>query len=118
MAAKKGENANLMAAVAYFLMPITSIIIYLMEKDNKYVRFHAFQSLLFGVILFVASWILRFVFAMLAIATLGMVVFLAAPIMMLFWLACVVLWIFMMWKAYSGEKYKLPIIGDMAEKNA
>ncbi len=115
---KKTDNANLMSAIAYLLMPISSIIIYLMEKSDKYVRFHAFQGLLLGIILLVASWIIGFVIAMIALATMGMGVFLIAPVMMLFWLVCLVLWLFMMWKAYNGEKYKLPVIGDIAEKNA
>ena len=115
---KKTDNTNLMAAVAYLLMPISSIVIYLVEKENKYVRFHAFQSLLLGVILFVASWLIGFVIAMIALATMGLGVLLIAPLMMVFWLVCLALWLFLMWKAYTGEKYKLPVIGDIAEKNA
>ena len=116
--AKKNENANLMAAVSYFLGIITGLIVYLMEKNDKYVRFHAMQSILLTVALFIVSIVLGILSMVFAIATLGVGIFLLGIIYLLFWLACFLLWLFLMWKAYSGEKYKLPVIGDMAEKNA
>ena len=70
----------------------------MIEKENKFVRFHAMQS----IILSVAATVMGFV---------PLVGLLAS-------LAYIVLWIVMMIKAYNGEKFKLPIIGDIAEKNA
>jgi uncharacterized membrane protein len=57
-------------------------------------------------------------FAMMTIATLGMGFAFGGMIMMLFWLVFLVIWLYMMWKAYSGEKIVLPVIGEIAEKNA
>ncbi len=103
MAEAKG-NENLMGAAAYLLGFITGIIFLLVEKDSRFVRFHAMQStLLFGG-LFVVNMVLGF------IPILGWLVglFLA--------FAAFILWIVLMWKAFQGEMYKLPYIGEMAEK--
>lgn len=102
--AEAKSNENLMGAAAYLLGFITGIIFLLVEKDSRFVRFHAMQStLLFGG-LFVVNMALGF------IPILGWLVglFLA--------FAAFILWIVLMWKAFQGEMYKLPYIGEMAEK--
>ncbi len=102
MAAK--GNENLMAAASYLLGFITGIIMLLLEKQSPFVRFHAMQStILFGGI-FVANIALGF------IPILGWLVGLVLS------LVAFILWIVLMWKAFQGEKYKVPYIGDMAEK--
>ncbi|MCL4360535.1 DUF4870 domain-containing protein [Patescibacteria group bacterium] len=101
MAEAKG-NENLMAAAAYLLGFVTGIIILLIEKQSKFVRFHAMQStILFGGI-FVANIVLGF------IPILGWIVGLVLS------LVAFILWIVLMWKAFQGEMYKVPYVGDMA----
>ncbi len=100
-----GLDQNVAGALAYLLVFITGILFLLIEKNNKFVRFHAMQS----TILFVALFVLQVI---LGITIIGIVLL---PIV---GLAGLILWLFLMFKAYSGEKYKLPIIGDMAEKNS
>lgn len=103
MAEVKG-NENLMGAAAYLLGFITGIIFLLVEKDSKFVRFHAMQStLLFGG-LFIVNMVLGF------IPILGWLVGLLLAF------AAFILWIVLMWKAFQGEMYKLPYVGAMAEK--
>lgn len=103
MAEAKG-NENLMAAVSYLLGFITGIILLLVEKQSKFVRFHAMQStLLFGG-LFVVNIVLGF------IPILGWLVGLILSFV------AFILWIILMWKAFQGETYKVPYVGDMAEK--
>lgn len=98
------SNDNLMGAVAYLLGFITGIVLLLVEKKSKFVRFHAMQStLLFGG-LFIANVILGF------IPLLGWLVGLLLS------LGSFVLWIVLMWKAFQGETYKLPYVGAIAEK--
>ncbi len=102
MAAK--GNENLMAAASYLLGFITGIIFLLLEKQNKFVRFHAMQStILFGGI-FVANIALGF------IPILGWMVGLMLS------LVAFILWIILMWKAFQGEMYKVPYVGDLAQK--
>ncbi len=103
MAETKG-NENLMAAASYLLGFITGVIFLLVEKQSKFVRFHAMQStVLFGGI-FVINIALGF------IPILG---WLAG---LLLSLTAFILWIVCMWKAFQGEMYKAPFVGDIAEK--
>jgi len=97
-------NENLMGALTYLLGFITGIIFLLVEKQSKFVRFHAMQStILFGG-LFIVNVVLGFIpllgwLAGLLLSLLGFV-----------------LWIVLMWKAFQGEMYKVPYVGDIAEK--
>ena len=101
-----GMQPELAALLSYLFGFITGLIFYVIEKKNKYVRFHAMQSMLAFGALFVIAIILPFI----PVIGLIMVPFL--------WLAQVILWIIMMIKAYQGEMLKLPVVGDMAEKNS
>ena len=97
-------NENILGAVAYLLGFITGIVLLLVEKNSKFVRFHAMQStVLFGG-LFVVNLILGF------IPILGWLVGFILS------LAAFVLWLVLMWKAFNGEMYKVPYVGDIAEK--
>src|SRR3989344_1294936 len=103
MVESKG-NENLMAAASYLLGFVTGIIFLLIEKQSRFVRFHAMQStILFGGI-FVVNLALGF------IPILGWLVGLLLS------LAAFVLWIVLMWKAFQGEMYKVPYVGAIAEK--
>ncbi|MCM8757490.1 MAG: DUF4870 domain-containing protein, partial [Candidatus Omnitrophica bacterium] len=84
----------------------TGIIFYVIEKENKFVRFHAMQSTVVFGFLFVLSMVLRF------IPILGWTLNILVSIFSL------ILWIILMIKAYQGESFKLPVAGDIAEKNA
>ena len=91
------ENDNIMAALAYLLLFVSGIIIYLIEKDkpdkSRYVMFHAVQAIILGVVLSIIS----------IVPVIGqLVVFITVVVMM--------------YKAYTGEEYHLPVIGDYAEK--
>jgi len=100
--ATDSSNQNVMGAAAYLLGPITGIAFLLIEKDNKFVRFHAMQStILFGA-LFVINLGLGFVPLLGWLA--GLVLSMAA----------FVLWIVLMWKAFNGEEYELPYVGKIA----
>lgn len=101
--AEKG-NENLMAAASYLLGFVTGVVMLLLEKQSKFVRFHAMQStLLFGGV-FVAN------------IALGFVPILGWLIGLFLSFAAFILWIVCMWKAFQGEMYKVPYVGDMAEK--
>ncbi len=109
-----GLDGNITALIGY-PVGIVALILVFIEKENKFVRFHAFQSLLFwaavvvlyivlGIftgILFAVSTTLGGLFSML-FALLGLGVFAAM--------------IFLAYKAYLNEMFKLPVIGDMADK--
>lgn len=108
MAQNGASNEKLLGAVAYLLGPITGIILLLTEKQNQYIRFHAMQSsVVFGAIL-----LLNIILGIVPI--LGWLI--ALILSPLIGLVSFVLWIVLMWKAFNGEKFKLPYFGDLAER--
>ncbi|MFA5361742.1 MAG: DUF4870 domain-containing protein [Candidatus Omnitrophota bacterium] len=101
-----GMDANVAALLSYLLGFITGIIFYVLEKENKFVRFHAMQSIIVFGFLFVVGMV-AFV-----------VPFIGPFISVLANLAGLVLWVILTIKAYQGEKFKLPVAGDIAEQKA
>jgi len=98
----------MMGALAYLLGPVTGIILLITEKNNQFVRFHAMQStMIFGAILL-------FNMVLGIVPVLGWII--ALILSPLVALVSFILWLVLMWKAYNGEKYKLPYVGDLAEK--
>ena len=97
---------NVAGLLCYVLGWVSGLVFFLIEKKNKFVRFHALQSIIVFGTLFVASFIL------------GWIPFIGWVIKWLIWVLALVLWIILMIKAYQGEKFKLPWAGDLAEKNA
>ena len=101
-----GLDANVAACLSYVLGLITGIIFYVLEKENKFVKFHAMQSIVVFGAVFVLGIILPF------IPVIGLILL---PIV---YIGSIVLWILLMVKAYQGETFKLPVAGDIAEKNS
>ncbi len=87
------SDSNLMAALSYVW--VLSIVMLIVKKDDEFVKFHAKQ----GLILFILSFIG-------VIPVIGWLV----------WLVVVVLDIVGFIKALSGERYKVPVVGDLADK--
>jgi len=112
-----GLTPNIAGLLCYICTPITGIIFMLIEKSNKDVRFHAWQSMIFGVAYIVAMIALQIVAAILGMiaSVLGIIVGFFVPILML---AAFILWIVCMVKAYQGERWRIPFIGDIAAKKA
>jgi len=102
-----GMDENIEAALTYFLGFLTGILFFILEKDSKFVKFHAMQSIAIFIALFVINMVLGII---LAITIAGLM------LLPLIYLIEVILWIFLMYKAYKGEKFKLPVVGDFAEK--
>ncbi len=100
-----GMQPNVAALLSYLLGFITGIIFYFIEKENKFVRFHAMQSIIVFGFLFVLNFILQL------IPILGWILLPFIAIL------TVILWIVLMIKAFKCEYFKLPIAGDIAERN-
>lgn len=112
-----GLDPKLAGLLCYILGIITGLIFFLIEKSNDVVRFHAAQSILFSgsmIVLWIILTILQFVILSISLS-LGSIFSLLT---MLLGLAVFVLWVVLLIKGYSGEKWKLPVIGDMAERMA
>ena len=116
-----GLDANVGAMLCYLpicaISLIYSIIVLVTDKTNKTVRFHAFQSLLLTAAYVVAIIVLMVIGGILIGATnSGMLASLISLLYGLLVLAFIGLMIFGCIKAYQGGSFKLPVIGDMAEK--
>jgi uncharacterized membrane protein len=101
-----GMEQNLEGLLCYVLGWVTGIIFLILEKDNKFVRFHAIQSIVVFGAYTVLAIILEF------IPVVGWI------INLLLGIAAFILWIVLMVKAYNGQMYKLPVAGDIAERNS
>ena len=100
-----GMNQNVAGLLCYLAGWITGLIFFLIEKENRFVRFHAMQSIITFGSLTVIFMILGFI---------PFVGWMLMPILAILQL---ILWIVLMVKAYQGQLFKLPMIGDIAEKN-
>ena len=112
-----GMQANIAGLLSYILGWITGLIFFLIEKENKFVRFHAMQSMIIFGALFILQIVVWMFMMILAMMRLGVLIPLFSLIKGLVMLLSLVLWVVLMIKAYQGEKFKLPVIGDIAEKN-
>jgi len=102
------------AGLSYLLGWLTGIIFFFMEKQNRFVRFHAMQSILFFGGIFVLYFIVRFVIAFSpGILGLGLLC-----VSFLIVIAGVIGWIVLMINGFQGKYFKLPVIGDYAERYA
>jgi len=101
-----GLDENIASLLCYLVIWITGLIFYLVEKENKFVKFHALQSFLTFLPLNILYWILGYIFWW---SGFGYFLTMIIAIVMF------ILWIVLMIKAYQGEKYKLPIVGDISE---
>jgi uncharacterized membrane protein len=105
---QSGLQQNVAAMLCYVVGWVTGIIFLVIEKD-RFIRFHAMQSIVVFGVIEVAQLLLSFLF----VSILWRVWF---AINGLFWLAEFGLWVWLMLKAYNRELYKLPFAGDLAEK--
>lgn len=112
-----GLAPNIASLLCYICMPITSIIFLVIEKDSLDVKFHAWQGTIFGVAYIVLLIALQIVAAILGaiIGVLGAIVGILIPVAAI---GALIIWIICMVKAYQGEKWKIPYLGDYAAKKA
>jgi uncharacterized membrane protein len=120
-----GLDENVAALLSYILGWVSGLIFFLIEKDSKLVRFHAMQSILFNVLVLVVAIVLWIVFGVLVVilsqianaigALVGLLAFL---LWAAFAIIALIAWILCMVRAYQGKFFKLPVIGDFAEKIA
>ena len=113
-----GMQANVAALLSYVLGWVTGLVFFLIEKENKFVRFHAMQSIIVFGALFVLQIVIGIFIGLLTAIHLYFLIPIFTFLYPLVGLAALVLWILLMVKAYQGEKFKLPIAGDIAEKSA
>jgi len=118
-----GLDENIAALLSYIFGWVSGLIFFLIEKDSRLVRFHAMQSILFNVLLAIVGfvfWILTFVLVIVG-ASIGDVIgtifsLLATLLWVVFSVGILIAWILCLVKAFQSQYFKLPIIGNFAEK--
>lgn len=118
-----GLDENIAALLSYVVGWISGLVFFLIEKDSRLVRFHAMQSILLSVVaavLGIGIWILAVftgffvsyisgILSFLLSIILGLVGFVVGIGILVGAILCLI-------KAYQGQYFKLPVIGNMAEK--
>jgi uncharacterized membrane protein len=120
VATNTGLQANTAGALAYLAGIITGILFLVIDpyKSDRFVRFHAFQSIFFNVG-WIALWIAWMIVGLvLGAVTKGLFFFIQLPIDVLLMVGGFALWVFLMYSAYQGKMTKLPVIGALAAKQA
>jgi len=93
---------NVAGLLCYVLGWLTGLVFILIEKEDSFVRFHAMQSIAVFAPLHILMIIFNIVFW---------------PLGLIISLVTLALWVLLMVKAYQGERFKLPVAGDFAEKH-
>jgi uncharacterized membrane protein len=111
-----GMDPKLAGLLAYLVPPITGIIFFLIEKSNRVVRWHAAQSIVFGI-----AWIVLWI----ALTVLSMVLSAIIPIIgtiigflvtFVVFIGGVILWIVCLIKGYSGQMWRMPVVAPYADR--
>ena len=113
-----GIRDNIAAALAYLTF-IPAIVFLVVEpfKKNRFIRFHSFQSIFLTLAAVAGGLVLKLVFLVLSlIPLLGHLLLLLISVIV--FLGCVILWLVLVVKALQGEMFRLPLIGELAQRQA
>jgi uncharacterized membrane protein len=99
---------NVIAAFAYLFPFVTGIVFFVIEKNNKFIRFHAVQAILFWLAVVVAG----------SLAEAFRIIYIGYILESVVRIGGIVIWLFLMWKAYNNQEYHLPYIGKIAKEQA
>ena len=119
VAQSAGMEENMASALCYLVGWITGVLFLVLApyNQNRTVRFHAFQSIFLNVGMIVVLIALSIITGIIT-RIVPLIGILFTLVFGVFWLAMFCLWLFLMYKAYNKEKFLIPIIGPLAEKQA
>jgi uncharacterized membrane protein len=120
-----GLDANLAALLSYVFGWVSGLVFFLIEKESRLVRFHAMQSILLNIVVVVVGfllWIVTFIFVVIGMQLpdiMGSLMWLVATLIWLVYcVGILIAWVMCLIRAYQNQYFKLPVIGNMAEKFA
>jgi len=118
-----GLDENVAALLAYVFNWLSGLIFFIIEKSSRLVRFHAMQSILLSaaaIVIFFVLWFLwvflAVVFAQVSDVLAWLVSLVLGLLIFVFWVGLIIAWVMCLIKAYQGQYFKLPVIGNFAEK--
>lgn len=107
-----GLEQNLAAALSYVFVFFSGFIVLILERENKFVRFNALQSIFWFLLLMIFSWVITL---LTGIPFLGWFLgIILTPVRFAITIASIVSWIVLVYKSLQNEVFKLPIIGEVA----
>lgn len=95
-------NENIAAALAYSVTFFTGIVMLILERNNKFVRFHALQSTVYFGALAIVSRIALFI------------PFIGGLLQWALGVLCLVSYVYLIYTSYKGQTFKIPVLGDIA----
>lgn len=102
-------DVRMVAVLCYLVPPVTGALFFLMEKNNKFIKFHAFQSVLFGCVAYFI-WIVTL--------SLGFLPALNVFLMPFVSLIIFSSWLLLIWEAYNNQEFELPFLGKIAKEQS
>ena len=118
-----GLDENVAALLSYIFGWVSGLIFFLMEKDSRLVRFHAMQSILLNVswivlliALYIAWAVVVIILAMVSDVLASIVGIVFGLLIFVFFIGVVIAWVMCLIKAYGKQYFKLPVLGNFAEK--
>ena len=115
-----GLSENMAAAFSYLLGPLSGLLVLVLERENKFVRFHALQSTIWFLFMWIIRWGIGVIQSLLgAIPLLGTPIafifgIVIIPVMLVWWLGLFGSKLLLMIRALSGSEFKLPFVGEVA----
>ena len=118
-----GLDENVAALLAYIATWVSGLVFFLIEKDSRFVKFHAMQAILLGASATIIGIVLWFVwfFGLIISASIsevlgGLVSIVLGLLLFVFSIGVLIAIVMCLIKAYQKEYFKLPVIGNFAEK--
>ena len=106
-----GLGENIVAALSYIAGPFSGIAVLIMERENKFVRFHALQSTIWFTLILVVGWVLGLIAGLPIIGLiLGIII---RPVLAIGGFAAFLSMVYLMAMAAGSKTFKIPVIGDV-----
>lgn len=113
-----GMEQNVEAALSYLCCWLTGLVFFLLEKENNFVRFHAMQSIIAFGALFVIGIGLQIVEVGLRLVGIPLVWLFGTAVHVVLSLVALAMFLICIINAFQGNRFHLPVVGEMAEKYA
>src|SRR5207237_8040207 len=110
-----GMDPKVSAGLGYLIL-VVGLIFFFIEKQNRFVRFHALQAVLLAVSLFVLFFVIIFAGIAAAFVNGGLAGLIFSLCNLAVWVGGFIAWLVGMINAFRGKYFKLPVIGDLAER--
>jgi uncharacterized membrane protein len=118
-----GLDENVAALLSYVFGWVSGLIFFLIEKDSRLVRFHAMQSILLnaaalviGVVLWIAWVVIAIIMSQISDVLASLISVVLGLVMLVFYLGILIAVVMCLIKAYQKQYFKLPVLGNFAEK--